>query len=205
LLSAVIYGCFVAARRPVYARSAIKYEHKRRLIVEAAVRVLIRDGLNACTGRAVADETPMTRSAIHYYFESTDELVDAAMDAHLATLLERFRAVGEQHKQPERRFWAVIEDYVAAFAEAKGSTVAWFTYWVQNMDRGRVERNMHMQQSIVEVIGELLADAGADDPRARSRAIFSYLIGAVLRQEVDPATAAELRREVAALSRLNLE
>ncbi|MHB8696146.1 MAG: TetR/AcrR family transcriptional regulator [Solirubrobacteraceae bacterium] len=188
---------------PPTSRIPEKREAKRREIIEAAMRVLMRDGLRACTARAVADESPLTKSAIHYYFDSTEEIVEAAMDALLAGFLGRLRTVADAHNDPTERFWAVVEDYLASFDEVPGSTVVWFAYWLDNMEAGRIERNVWLQDRIAGVLGELLADAGAHDPPARARALFSYLIGAVLRQAVHPVPFDELRPEVAALSRLD--
>ena len=155
-------------------RVTLKREAKRALIVEAAMRVLMRDGLQACTARAVADESPLTKSAIHYYFDSIDEIVDAAMDAHLDRFLERLR-VAEAHPDPAERFWLVTRDYLNAFSEEPGSAVVWFGYWLQNMERGRVEPNVGLQDRIAQVIVEILAEAGADDPQSRGRAVFDNL------------------------------
>jgi AcrR family transcriptional regulator len=179
-----------------------KREYKRQEIVDAAVRVIMRDGLRACTARAVADESPLTKSAIHYYFDSIDEIIDAAMDHHLDLFLDRLRRTAEQFDDPGTRFWRVVEDYLAFFAETPGSTTVWFGYWLSNMERQRLERNVELQTRIAGVLGSLLAEAGADDPPARSRALFSYLIGAVLRQEVHPVAFDELRPELASLSQL---
>jgi AcrR family transcriptional regulator len=180
----------------------IKREAKRQQIIEAAMRVIMRDGLRACTVRAVADESSASKSAIHYYFDSIEEIVDVAMEANLEQWLARLRAVAAEHEHPSERFWAVVEDYLAFFREVPGSAVVWFAYWLDNMERGRVERDAWLQDRIAGVLGELLADAGADDPPARARAIFSYLIGATLRQEAHPVSFEELRPEIATLSRL---
>jgi AcrR family transcriptional regulator len=188
---------------PPTSRIPQKRAAKRQQIIEAAMRVLMRDGLRACTARAVADESPLTKSAIHYYFDSTEEIVEAAMDALLEGFLGRLRTVADAHGDPTERFWAVVEDYLASFDEVPGSTVVWFAYWLDNMEAGRIERNVWLQDRIAGVLGELLADAGAHDPPARARALFSYLIGAVLRQAVHPVPFDELRPEVAALSRLD--
>ena len=187
---------------PKRSRVEIKREAKRQQIVEAATRVIIRDGLRACTVRAVAEESSASKSAIHYYFDSIEEIVDAAMDATLELWLDRLRSTAARHEDPTDRFWAVVEDYLAFFREVPGSTIVWFAYWLENMERGRVERDVWLQDRIAGVLGELLADAGADDPPARARAIFSYLIGAVLRQEAHPVPFDELRPEIATLSQL---
>jgi AcrR family transcriptional regulator len=177
----------------------VKRENKRRLIVEAAVRVLMRDGLKGCTARAVADESPLTKSAIHYYFDSTDEIVDAAMEAHLDGFLQRLLDVATSHTDPTERFWAVVQTYWATFYEAEGSAVVWLAYWLQNMELGRRHHNERIQDRIVGVLSQSLADAGMNEPTARSQALFSYLIGTVLRQEVYPIPFAQVRAEVAKL------
>ena len=52
---------------------------KRQQIVEAARRVLAEQGLAACSVRAIADASPLTKSAIHYYFADINELVDEGL------------------------------------------------------------------------------------------------------------------------------
>lgn len=177
----------------------VKRENKRRLIVEAAVRVLMRDGLKGCTARAVADESPLTKSAIHYYFDSTEELVDAAMEAHLEEFLQRLLDVAASHTEPTERFWAVVQSYWATFNEAQGSAVVWLAYWLQNIEVGRQHHNERIQGRIVGVLSQSLADTGLKEPTARSQALFSYLIGTVLRQEVYPIPFSQIRTEVAKL------
>jgi hypothetical protein len=71
------------------------------------------------------------------------------------------------------------------------------TDWLDNLERGRADRDEWIQDRISRVLGELLADAGADDAPARAPALFSYLIGATVRQEVHPVPFSELRPEVA--------
>jgi AcrR family transcriptional regulator len=182
--------------------TALKHERKRQLIVEAAMRVLMREGLSGCTARAVAAESPLTKSAIHYYFDSIEEIVDAAMDAHLDGFLGRLREVAAAHDEPVERFWAVVEDYLQTFADHPGSARVWFAYWLQNVERGRLERDEQLQDRIAGVLTELLTEAGIEDSPARARALFSYLIGALLRQQAHPVSFAELRPELESLSRL---
>lgn len=180
-----------------------KRQVKRQQIVDAAARVLLRDGLRACTARAVADESPLTKSAINYYFDSIDEVVDAAMAAVLEEFFDRLRTAAAQQDDPTKRFWAVAEEYLAFFTERPGSTRLWFAYWLDNLERSRAGRDEWLQDRIAGVLGEILADAGADDPPTQARALFSYLIGATVRQEVQPVPFSELRSEIASLSRID--
>lgn len=54
-------------------------DHKRAQIIAAARDVLARDGLAGCTTRSVADASPLTKSAIHYYFSDINDIIDAAV------------------------------------------------------------------------------------------------------------------------------
>ena len=87
-------------------------DSKRRQIIEAAREVLARDGLACCTARAVADASPLTKSAINYYFASMDEIIDLAVAAHIEAMLVALRQVAEHHHDPYRRLHAVVQAYL---------------------------------------------------------------------------------------------
>ncbi len=53
---------------------------RRRLIVEAALRVIARDGVNAATHRAVAAEAGVALASTTYHFSSKDEIVTEALE-----------------------------------------------------------------------------------------------------------------------------
>ncbi|GAA3182901.1 hypothetical protein [Nonomuraea roseoviolacea] len=58
---------------------------------EPARTVPARDGPAGCTVRALADAGPLTKSAVRYSFTDLDEIIDLAMDAHIAAFTERVR------------------------------------------------------------------------------------------------------------------
>jgi AcrR family transcriptional regulator len=51
---------------------------RREELIEAAIRVLIRDGVDAATTRAIAVEAGAPLATLHYCFNSRDELLDEA-------------------------------------------------------------------------------------------------------------------------------
>ncbi|GGO98949.1 TetR/AcrR family transcriptional regulator [Wenjunlia tyrosinilytica] len=69
-----------------------KGERRRALLLEAALRVVERDGVAGVTHRAVAKEAGQPPSSATYYFESIDDLLVAALvrsvDAYAARLRE---------------------------------------------------------------------------------------------------------------------
>ncbi|WP_116100844.1 TetR/AcrR family transcriptional regulator [Amycolatopsis thermalba] len=172
---------------------------KQEQIVEAARRVLARDGLAGCTARAIADASPLTKSAIHYYFTDIDVLVDRAMAAHVTAFLDELREVAERHADPREKLWAVLESYLDSFAKETESAFLWFEYWIAVSRADHPEAIEAMLRSVTELLTELLAGVGVIDPRARARALMSYLLGAVVQQRVRRRPFATLREEIESL------
>ncbi|GLY77239.1 TetR/AcrR family transcriptional regulator [Actinoallomurus iriomotensis] len=176
---------------------------KQEQIIEAAKEVLARDGLAACTARAVADASPLTKSAIHYYFDDMDEIIDGAMARHMSGCLDRIRAAADEHERPVDRFWAAVRTYLEIFAERPNAALLWFSYWVDVGQKSRLEPIDRMHQAMIGVLRDLLADIPVDDPPGRAHALFSYLLGTLMQQAVRPLPFAELMPEIASVCRLD--
>ena len=65
---------------------------KRRLILDAAVRVFARQGFHACRVSDIADEAGVAYGLVYHYFQSKDEVLDTLFlerwDVMLATIAE---------------------------------------------------------------------------------------------------------------------
>lgn len=169
---------------------------KQEQIVEAARRVLARDGLAGCTARAIADESPLTKSAIHYYFSDIDLLVDRAMALLVTDFLQHLRTIADKYDDPAERLWEVLRAYLGTFAEHPNAAFIWFEYWVAVGRADHVQAAEAMLRSTTELLTDLLRDLTIDDPRARARALQSYLLGAIVQQRVRPRPFATLREEI---------
>lgn len=55
--------------------SRLPVPQRRAALIEAALRVIARDGLAAATTRAIAAEAGMSLASLHYAFTSRDELI----------------------------------------------------------------------------------------------------------------------------------
>jgi AcrR family transcriptional regulator len=176
---------------------------KQEQIIEAAKEILAREGLAACTARAVADASPLTKSAIHYYFADMDEIIDGAMARHMSGCLDRIGDAANQHERPVDRFWAAIQAYLEIFAEQPNAALLWFSYWVEVGQKGRLEPIDRMHQTMIGVLRDLLTDIPVDDPSARAHALFSYLLGTIMQQAVRPLPFSELMPEITTVCRLD--
>ena len=58
----------------------VSAENRRAQLIEAAIRVIQRDGIPAATTRAIAAEADAPLASIHYTFGSKEEVVRAAFD-----------------------------------------------------------------------------------------------------------------------------
>jgi DNA-binding transcriptional regulator YbjK len=158
---------------------------KQRQIVEAAMHVLATRGLAACTAREVAAAGPLTKSAIHYYFADMDVLIDRAMARHVANFEAGLRAGAAQADDPRTAFWNVVDAYLATFRDRPEVTHLWLEYWIDSSRRGRTTAVEEQNARIAALLAERLRAAGTADPAESARAIFVYLLGAILDRAVE--------------------
>jgi AcrR family transcriptional regulator len=170
---------------------------KRAQIVDAAKEVLATQGLAACTARAVADASPLTKSAIHYYFHDIDEIVDEAMAGHVDAMLTNLRRAADEHTDPGERLWCVVEAYLATFAERPHAAFLWFEYWVAASRRSSLDAAAGMLDKVHALLVEVLT---VPDPDETAHRVLSWLLGTIVQQHVRPRAVEELRRELARIT-----
>jgi AcrR family transcriptional regulator len=169
---------------------------KRRQIIEAARRVLARDGLAGCTARAVAEASPLTKSAMHYYFADIDDVVDQAMAAHLEAFLGSLRQAAEREKDPARRLWRVVDAYLATFAGQPHAARLWFEYWIALSRRNASAPIRNDLSQVTALFRALLGQAGHSHPDETAGLVVSWLLGTVVQQDVNMDANQPGRREL---------
>ncbi len=73
-----------------------KSSDKRRLILDAAVKVFARQGFHACRVSDIADEAGVAYGLVYHYFASKDEVLDTLFLERWAVMLETIREVDAQ-------------------------------------------------------------------------------------------------------------
>jgi AcrR family transcriptional regulator len=68
-------------------------EEKRRLILDAAVRVFARKGFHTSRVGDIAEEAGVAHGLLYHYFSSKDEVLETVFRDNWAVLLERIHAV----------------------------------------------------------------------------------------------------------------
>jgi len=177
-----------------------KQQLKRRQIIDAALEILLREGPSGCGTRDIEAESGLNRGLIYYYFSTLEEIIDAAIGALFADLTQGIRKARQGHELAEERFWAVIESYLNVFDERPGVAMLWFEYVLSMLRAGERERVDRLQDGVVKLLTELLAEAGVVNAVIRARIVLAYVLGVVFRRLIHPVDFDELRPEIAALA-----
>jgi AcrR family transcriptional regulator len=87
--------------------SAARSGGKRKRLVDGAVELLHRQGIERTTLAEIAQAADVPPGNVYYYFKTKDELVEAAIEAH-AGELEAALAGLERHRTPRARLKALV-------------------------------------------------------------------------------------------------
>jgi TetR/AcrR family fatty acid metabolism transcriptional regulator len=82
---------------------SIAQEEKRRLILDAAVRVFARSGFHDCRVGDITEEAGVAHGLLYHYFRSKDEVLEAVFRDAWGDVLEAFRAVEASDESPREQ------------------------------------------------------------------------------------------------------
>ena len=160
-------------------------ETRRKLIVDAALAVMLRKGMAATTVRDVAAEMGTSSGLVHHYFDSMDELLATAFDLAATEDLESTREALAAVADPVEQLRVFFATYTRA--EQDWAFQLWLDAWAEASRRPTLQAtsqrlNMAWQQLLVGVIKAGLADARftCADPEAAGWRILSMLDGLAL-------------------------
>jgi TetR/AcrR family transcriptional regulator, fatty acid metabolism regulator protein len=95
-------------------RSRLAVE-KRRLILDAAVRVFARQGFNQCRVSDIADEAGVAYGLVYHYFRSKDEVLDTLFLERWNVMLDVIRDLDGQDLAPRDKLYAIASFIVDSY------------------------------------------------------------------------------------------
>ena len=95
-------------------RSRLAIE-KRRLILDAAVRVFARQGFNQCRVSDIADEAGVAYGLVYHYFRSKDEVLDTLFLERWNVMLDVIRDLDGQELAPRDKLYAIASFIVDSY------------------------------------------------------------------------------------------
>lgn len=147
-------------------------EEKRRLILDAAVRVFARSGFHTSRVGDIAEEAGVAHGLLYHYFSSKDEVLETVFRDNWGVLLERIRAV-EETAEP-------------ALEQLRDVAAILLRTWLHEPDVVRVlVREIARSPEVQDRVGELVKPIGSI-----RRIIERGQERGELRADLDPGLAA---------------
>ncbi len=97
------------------ARNEKLAAEKRRLILDAAVRVFARQGFNQCRVTDIADEAGVAYGLVYHYFRSKDEVLDTLFLERWNVMLDVIRDLDGQDLAPREKLYAIASFIVDSY------------------------------------------------------------------------------------------
>ena len=85
---------------------------KRRVILDAAIRVFAREGFHRCRVSDIANEANVAYGLVYHYFRSKDEVLDTLFTERWSLLLEAIAEVDAQRRCPMRDKLHAIASFI---------------------------------------------------------------------------------------------
>ncbi|HEY1509616.1 MAG TPA: TetR/AcrR family transcriptional regulator [Solirubrobacteraceae bacterium] len=88
---------------------------KRRIILEAAVRVFARQGFHTCRVSDIADEAGVAYGLVYHYFSSKEEILDTLFLERWDVMLEAISDVDASPRSPREKLYAIAGFIVESY------------------------------------------------------------------------------------------
>jgi TetR/AcrR family transcriptional regulator, fatty acid metabolism regulator protein len=144
----------------VSAASA-KAPDKRRLILNAAVRVFARQGFHACRVSDIADEAGVAYGLVYHYFGSKDEILDTLFLERWNVMLELIREVDAQ-PLPVREKLEAIASFIVDSYRHDPDLMKVIIVEVTRAANSFGQTHLGQIREAYELIGEIVAKAQAE-------------------------------------------
>lgn len=80
---------------------------KRRMILDAAVRVFARQGFHTCRVSDIADEASVAYGLVYHYFSSKEEILNTLFLERWGVMLQAIREVDGSERSPRQKLYAI--------------------------------------------------------------------------------------------------
>ncbi|PRY23862.1 TetR family transcriptional regulator [Aliiruegeria haliotis] len=134
---------------------------RRRELIDATLRVIASRGMDAATVRTISEEAGVTPGLIRHYFETKEDLLGAAYDQHMTTLIEMSQQAVEDASQPAvRRLARFVETTLSTPVTDPEALQLWAGF-IQRVRRDEAMRRIHRTNyhSFLSCLEELISGA----------------------------------------------
>ena len=153
---------------------------KRNKIVQAASRLMVREGVHACTARMISAECGFSTSSIHYYFKDIDEILDLAIRRVIGRFLRQVENEAALHDDPVQALWAAAHAYFERTSDSIRATdgsgfrhapMVWFEFQARSLRTGDIQTARDLSSEATQLFVKWMSKIEAiTDPVGRADA-----------------------------------
>lgn len=178
---------------------------RREQILEAALRLIGREGREGITHRAVAQEAGVPLGSTTYYFDSRDDLLGQALEEVIRRDTERIEGLREELSAAgsAERLAGILARELVAMVRDRSLFIGEYELWLEAARRSEL-RDSAREWCATEqrVLAAALEQLGSSDPATDARLLVAALDGLgeqVLAADDPVGTARRLRPELSRL------
>ena len=162
---------------------SVKPKPIRTEILDAAAEIIVRQGYDACTMRAVAALVDMKAGSLYYHFRSKDEIVEEILNQGIETLY--VRVAGTIRDLPKeapfaQRLSAAVEVHIASLVGKDQK----YMHVYEHLPLVIKRRSRRMREKYAQLWHDLFADGVANGEAAVAhdlRLLVPYFLGGLNR------------------------
>jgi AcrR family transcriptional regulator len=135
---------------------------KRRMILDAAIRVFAREGFHRCRVSAIANEAGVAYGLVYHYFRSKDEVLDTLFTERWTLLLETIADVDAQELPIRDKLHAIASFIIDSYRndpDLMKVIIVEVTRAANTFGRAHLEEISQAYEGIAEIIRKA-QDAG---------------------------------------------
>jgi AcrR family transcriptional regulator len=88
---------------------------KRRVILDAAIRVFARQGFHTCRVSDIADEAKVAYGLVYHYFSSKEQILDTVFQERWDAMLSAIAEADQQHPSPRDKLQAIADFIIDSY------------------------------------------------------------------------------------------
>jgi TetR/AcrR family fatty acid metabolism transcriptional regulator len=163
------------------ARNEKLAAEKRRLILDAAVRVFARQGFNQCRVSDIADEAGVAYGLVYHYFRSKDEVLDTLFLERWNVMLDVIRDLDGQDLPAREKLYAIASFIVDSYRhdpELMKVIIVEVTRAANSYGQTHLEKITEAYELIAGIVARAQADGAFKDtvtPRFAALAFYGAI------------------------------
>lgn len=184
------------------AVESVKQRTMRDEILDAAAEIIVREGYDACTMRAVAALVDMKAGSLYYHFKSKDEIVEEILNQGIETLYARVSGTirGLPKEAPfAQRLSAAVEVHITSLIGKDQR----YMHVYEHLPLVIRRRSRKMREKYAQLWHDLFADgvaSGEADAAHDLRLLVPYFLGGLNRVPEWSRTSGASSEQIAGLA-----